>query len=732
MRSTAYTSATKGTATVSTKEGEATWCAEAGSYRMNTDIQSGKAGLWDNLIIDSESDNNTLITEDGKMGLKGAEKMQIKNVTLYIPVEGASTITLNHSSEVTTSDSLYYSIGSDATKKFTADATKKVFTYTYDGSATGIVLGSDSSIPTSFATSAGSSVNANTKYLKVNAVGGDRYITSIDVKKTGDFTATWEEAPEVQGASGTYNLVKSTNSDDTFTATGTNKIYNFASNDGYVEVKNLDCETNTNYGVISSTTTATIKLAGPSKIKWTGANNGTRANFTVTESAGSKTLVDGVKTSWVSDSSDEGLFFIYTGSTETTLTLSWNATAYIKTLVVSSIESTEANTATKIEVTGESSVTTTTKLKATVTPKYLNTNDGCTLTDSLSWSSSADSYATVTETTTLGAMDKTTGLYTSTEATVTYVANGETTITATYGSVESKKNIKASSSAVEYTQYSWNFMKAAAGTSWTSAESSSKSISSTTSWSASNGSHGISGKATTMTIPTDGAATVYVFVTYQGNNASTLGLYDGETQIGNTHELAVAETKAGKAYAWRYTGSSKTLDLKIADKTSGSQGTTYIGSIYVDRSAMPSSLTACTYDLTNETTFDGSVAANAGETTLFWHEVSSKTSSSNANGYYNGSYGLQENNGTYLAFAVGGACKIKLNVSYNASNSTQTATLYNSAHTSQGTVTIAAGLNGGKSNPTGYDFTYSGSADILYIALPNAGTCVSSVVVESN
>ena len=450
--STEYTSATKGTATVSTKEGEATWCAEAGSYRMNTDIQSGKAGLWDNLIIDSESDNNTLITADGKMSLKSADRMQIKNVTLYIPVEGASTITLNHSSEVSTSDSLYYSIGSDATKKFTADDAKKVFTYTYDGSETGIVLGSDSSIPTSFATSAGSSVNANTKYLKVNAVGGDRYITSIDVKKTGDFTATWDEAPEVQGASGTYNLVLKASSNptnpDEGTFTANNSAFDYVSTDGFVTVTGLTYHQG-NYSYCKNAT-ATIKIGGPSKITWTGAYGGATATFTVTESAGNLTLVDGVKTSW---SDSENLSFIYTGTKETTLTLTWgDATAYIKTLVVSSIESTEANTATKIEVTASGANVSSgnpVTMTAELTPKYLNTNDDNSLKGkTVAWSSDATSSATVAATSTVGEIDKATGKY-KTTAEVSYgTTDGTATITATLGA-EGNASISATSSAVE-------------------------------------------------------------------------------------------------------------------------------------------------------------------------------------------------------------------------------------------------------------------------------------------
>lgn len=528
---------------------------------------------------------------------------------------------------------------------------------------------------------------------------------------------------KVSGANGTYNLVKSDDSSDTWTATDETKgIYNYTSKDEFVTFTGLDTKSNNKYGVIKSST-ATIKVSGPSRITWTGANGGTRTTFTVTDGSGN-TIVDSVTTSYADN---ENLYFIYTGTDETTLTLTWgDKDAYIKTLIVESIESTETNSATAVTVTGDSTVIsgTDTTLTATVTPKYLNT-DSNALSGNVTWASSETSYATVTETSVLNSIDKSKGLYSAT-TTVSYVAEGSTNITAAFGGVTSSEfAVTASATELTYSQYSWNFLSASEGTSWASSESSSVSITSTTSWNVES-IYGIYGSATTLSIPVTGAATVIVFVTYQGNNPSTIGLYNGSTQIGSTSTIAVADTKAGKPYVYRYTGTDETtLSLKIADSTSGSAGTTYIGSIFVDYNAIPSSVTSCTYDLTDSSTFDGSVAASAGSTTMFWHKTSN-------NGYLNSSYGLQENNGTYLVFPVGGACKIILNVSCNGSSSQTTATLYNSDYTSQGTATIAASLNGQKSNPTGYDISYSGDAGFLYLALPAAGTCVSSVVVSSN
>jgi len=191
-KSTAYESATAGTTTVSTTKGTATW-GDTCAWRMATDIQGsgspkvGTYGIYDGLVIDSEASDNDLISTIGKMSLKTNSKMQTRNVTLYIPVEGASTVTINMASAFASSDSAYFSVGSESSSSFTANDDNTVYTYNYDGSATGIVLGSAITPTGNLQKQAGDSISANGKYLKVNVVGGDRYIKTIDVVKTGNF-----------------------------------------------------------------------------------------------------------------------------------------------------------------------------------------------------------------------------------------------------------------------------------------------------------------------------------------------------------------------------------------------------------------------------------------------------------------------------------------------------------------------------------------------------------------
>lgn len=190
-KSDAYESATAGTATVSTTEGLATW-GDACAWRMATDIQKGTAGLWDGLVIDSAATNSDLISENGKMSLKTSGSMQTRNVILYIPVEGASTVTITAAKDVLSGCNYY--VGQSTDNAFTLSEDKTVATYEYDGGKTGIVLGSTFSSMT-FYKSAGS-VSSSGKYLRVDVPKGsaDVYIASIKVQKTGEFTATWEES----------------------------------------------------------------------------------------------------------------------------------------------------------------------------------------------------------------------------------------------------------------------------------------------------------------------------------------------------------------------------------------------------------------------------------------------------------------------------------------------------------------------------------------------------------
>lgn len=196
--SDAYTSATAGTATISAKADETIWESLAGSYRGKTDIQNGTYGIWDSLVIDSKAANSSLISENGKMSLKSIDRMQTRNVILYIPVEGASTVTINLSSGSTNCS---YYVGESKSNKFTANSDNTTFSYTYDGGKTGIVTGSAiSGLGTAQSPLTGTPV-ADQKYLRVDIVkdASDVYITSIVLKKTGDFDAeAWAVAsPEL-------------------------------------------------------------------------------------------------------------------------------------------------------------------------------------------------------------------------------------------------------------------------------------------------------------------------------------------------------------------------------------------------------------------------------------------------------------------------------------------------------------------------------------------------------
>ena len=309
--SDAYSSATAGTATVSVTEGAATW-GDSCAWRVATDIQNGTYGIYDGLVIDSKASDNDLISTDGKMSLKTNSKMQTRNVTLYIPVEGASTVTINMASAFESSDSAYFSVGSESSSSFTANDDNTVYTYTYDGSATGIVLGSAISPTGTLQKQAGEGISASGKYLKVNAVGKtDRYPSSITVQKTGDFTATWDTV-EQTGASGTYSIISALSSGDS-SVSGT-------SDDGFVSWSGMTYH-NATYASTSASSSLTVQVSGSSIITLTGCYSGTNGKTLTVKDSDGKTVVSGVYTS-----SDETLKFLYTGDA-TTLTITWSGFA---------------------------------------------------------------------------------------------------------------------------------------------------------------------------------------------------------------------------------------------------------------------------------------------------------------------------------------------------------------------------------------------------------------------
>lgn len=310
-KSDSYESATAGTATVSTTVGAVTW-GDTCAWRMATDIQKGAYGIYDGLVIDS-SKKSPLITDTdntGKMGLKTNSNIQTRNIILYIPVEGESSVVINL---VSGSTGCSYYVGESSSNTFTANSDNTVFSYDYDGGTTGIVLGSAISLSGDLQKQAGEGIAANGKYLKVviARTSGDVKIASITVQKTGEFTATWDEVEEIQGANGTYSLTG---------GVGTP----FTSSDTYLTVT-ADSDNGGHGLVMKDNNTVVLKVAGACTVTFGTCAYDKGATITVTnsnnETVGTLTLNAGDGTTDTTT-----LDFNYTGSADT-LTFTWSASA---------------------------------------------------------------------------------------------------------------------------------------------------------------------------------------------------------------------------------------------------------------------------------------------------------------------------------------------------------------------------------------------------------------------
>lgn len=395
--SDAYTSATAGTATVSTTEGLATW-GDACAWRIGTDIQNGTAGLFDGLVIDSTAANSDLISANGKMSLKTNGSMQTRNVILYIPVEGASTVTIT-AAKNDLSGCNYY-VGQSTDNAFTLSEDKTVATYEYDGGTTGIVLGSTLSSMT-FYKSAGS-VSSSGKYLRVDVPKGsaDVYIASIKVQKTGEFTATWDDSTTTQtGASGTYSFGDSTYITDSTTGA-------YASSDGFVTGTGLTADGKGHGYAVAADSKVTIHVAGITQIDVLGCAYGDGAAFTA--KVGDTTLAT-VSSCKASTDGGVGATFYYTTDEAADIVITFSGAGWVHGIKVtpldsftpvSSITVTAADDATSVYVGGTLQLTATTNSDAT--------------NQSVTWSSGTPATATV-----------------SSDGVVTGVADGSVTITAT-------------------------------------------------------------------------------------------------------------------------------------------------------------------------------------------------------------------------------------------------------------------------------------------------------------
>ncbi|MBR1715007.1 MAG: Ig-like domain-containing protein [Treponema sp.] len=201
-------------------------------------------------------------------------------------------------------------------------------------------------------------------------------------------------------ANGTYNIAEYA-TDTTQWAS----IADGSSTDGYVSWSGIVYH-GTSYGaaVKSGSGTVSIQVAGASVISVMSSSYG-NGTLTVTDSDGNVVL-DSYSTKMATDKT--AISFIYSGTSETTLTLTFTATSYIGTITVSAWDG-EQQKVTKVAVSGDDAVTKddTITLTATVTTQYCAPS-------TVTWTSSDESVATVSD-----------------SGVVTGVAAGEATITAT-------------------------------------------------------------------------------------------------------------------------------------------------------------------------------------------------------------------------------------------------------------------------------------------------------------
>lgn len=362
------------TASISTAEGEVTWCAPAASYRVKTDIQAGKYGIWDGLIIDSLATNSSLISANGKMSLKTAERMQTRNVIFYIPVKGASDVTINLSQG---SDGCSYHVG-ESDKTFTPNEDKSSFTYKYDGGKEGIVLGSNISGLGVAQKIVGDEIDKNGKYLRVDVVrdSADVYFTSIDVKKTGEFTVDFEVV-ESTGAKGTYSF----GSADYVDASN-----NYTSSDGFVTGTGITADKKGHGYAVANNSTFKVKVSGIAQIDVLGC---AFSNSLFTAKVGETELASSASTKASPDGGIATTFY-YTKTEVAEIVLAFTGNGWVHGIEVTNLDS--FNAVTEITVSAADNAT---SLVTDGTLQLTATTNSDATNKAVSWTSSDSRIATV-------------------------------------------------------------------------------------------------------------------------------------------------------------------------------------------------------------------------------------------------------------------------------------------------------------------------------------------------
>ncbi|MDE7139878.1 MAG: hypothetical protein K2O09_03875 [Treponemataceae bacterium] len=336
-KSAEYETATAGTATVSTTANITEYQAAEGLARggMGTgtvNFQSGNNGIWEDLICSS----NTSITgfsANGKFQVNTTPSIQARNVVLYVPVNGASKITIStdrgKDEEDLTSDAKHFAVGNT---KFAAASDKYTYTYTYDGSKTGIVLGhADEISGIQLTKGTGGKAGVNTKYLKVAVVGADRYITAIRVEKTGNFTTSFDAVAEILGASGTYSFMAGGLSGELNGST-------FTSTDGYVAASNVE-QHNDHGFTTSASTVITIRIPGKVKISIGACQYGNAQTVTVTKNGETVTTLENCQAPEGSDGKPcEATIFTVDSTGAADLALAFSGGGWIHNIAVEAVE----------------------------------------------------------------------------------------------------------------------------------------------------------------------------------------------------------------------------------------------------------------------------------------------------------------------------------------------------------------------------------------------------------